>query len=451
MLGYLLRRLFLFVPTLFVVSLLTFWLSEQTPGEPLTDRAEAEGIFFPPGTSMDKRNTVYRDLARRYELDIPLFYFSLESAAYPDTLHRILQRDRRAARADMIARTGNWPLAERYFSAITQKLRTEPPTEQRKTLERLERTARPERIAALLRNHPDFTEIQTAYDELIATPTPGKLYLPGFAWHGFRNRYHRWITGFLRGDFGTSYEDGRPVANRIADALRWTLILSLGAIALSYFLSILLGVFMARRRDFPTDRRLTIFLFVLYSLPTFWIGSMLLIFFTNPTYGMNWFPGIGLGELPGDAPFWSRFRETAGHLVLPVLCLTYPTLAFLSRQVRASTGRELDRLYVQAARAHGLPERRVVWRHAFRNALFPLITVLSRVFPAAVAGSVIIELVFNIPGMGRLTISSIYLQDYPTLFAIVLLGAFLTVFGMLLSDLLYALADPRVRFQKSLS
>ena len=449
MLGYLLRRLLLFVPTLFVVSLLTFWLSERAPGEPVTDRAEAEGITFPAGTSTRKKERVYRELARRYELDQPLFYFSLKSAAYPDTLYRILQRDRRAARSEMIARTGNWPLTERYFSGITQRLLAEPETAQRKTLEQLDRTAQPERIAALLQRHPEFADIQNAYDQLIAQPTRGRLYVPGFSWYGTQNRYHQWITGFAGGDFGVSYEDGRPVSRRIWEALRWTLLLSLSAIVLSYGLSILLGVFMARRRDTPTDRRLGLFLFVLYSLPTFWIGSMLLVFFTNPTYGMDWFPGIGLGDLPGDAPFWARFRETAGHLLLPILCLTYPSLAFLSRQVRASTGRELDRLYVQAARAHGLPEGRVVWRHAFRNALFPLITILSRVFPAAVAGSIIIELVFNIPGMGRLTISSIYLQDYPTLFAIVLLGALLTVLGMLVSDLLYVLADPRVRLQKS--
>jgi len=161
---------------------------------------------------------------------------------------------------------------------------------------------------------------------------------------------------------------------------------------------------------------------------------------------MNWFPTGGLGNLAKDAPFWSRFWETAYHLILPVFCVTYTAFAFITRQMRGGMLNELEQDYVRTARAKGLDNNQVTWRHAFRNGLFPIITLLANVLPATLAGSVIVEIIFSIPGMGRLAFNSIFQGDWPVLFTVIMLSAILTLLGNLIADMLYAVADPRVRF-----
>lgn len=161
-------------------------------------------------------------------------------------------------------------------------------------------------------------------------------------------------------------------------------------------------------------------------------------FFPNPARGM--------GSLPSTAPFWDRFVESLSHLILPVFCLTYGSLAFISRQMRGGMLDVLQQDYIRTARAKGLGQRAVVWRHAFRNALFPIITLFASIFPAALAGSVVIESIFNIPGMGKLTISAINQQDWPLVYTILMFSALLTMIGILVADALYALLDPRVSY-----
>lgn len=137
------------------------------------------------------------------------------------------------------------------------------------------------------------------------------------------------------------------------------------------------------------------------------------------------------------------------YLILPIICITYPAVAFIARQARGSMLEVLQQEYIKTARAKGLPESKVIWKHAFRNALFPLITLVASVLPAAIAGSVTIEMIYNIPGLGWTMLQSINEQDWPIVFAIMMLGAVLTITGILLSDILYALADPRIKFRKA--
>jgi peptide/nickel transport system permease protein len=185
---------------------------------------------------------------------------------------------------------------------------------------------------------------------------------------------------------------------------------------------------------------------VLYSLPNFWIATMLVVFFTTPEYGMDWFPSLGLGDLPPDAPFWQRFVEAGTHLVLPVFCLAYGALAFISRQVRGGMLNVIRQDYIRTAWAKGLNAQPVIWKHAFSNALFPIITMFASIFPAVFAGSVVIEVIFNIPGMGKLTVDAIFQRDWPVVYTVLMLAAVLTMTGILVADILYAIADPRVSY-----
>ena len=161
---------------------------------------------------------------------------------------------------------------------------------------------------------------------------------------------------------------------------------------------------------------------------------------------MNIFPSVGLGNVPTAAPWWQKIWLAAPHLLLPIFCVAYPSVAYIARQARGGMTNVLGQDYIRTARAKGLSERSVIWKHGFRNALFPLITLLASVLPAAIAGSVAVEVIFNIPGMGWLTFNAISQKDWPIVFTVLMLGSVLTVAGMLLADVLYALVDPRIKY-----
>lgn len=262
--------------------------------------------------------------------------------------------------------------------------------------------------------------------------------------------------GFLRGDFGMSYTDRKSVASKISGALYWTLIMNFFAVLIAYSISIPLGVRSAtwkikgRKR---IDAANTGILFILYSLPSFWIGTLLLVFLTTGEYSplLDWFPTSGAQDLElasdPNTTWIAKVLDAAHHLVLPIFCITYGSLAYLSRQMRGSMLGVLRQDYIRTARAKGLNEKVVIWKHAFRNALFPIITMFSSVFPRALSGSIAIELIYAIPGMGLLVLSSITARDWPIVFTVVMFGALLTMIGNLIADILYAIADPRLSYK----
>ncbi len=467
MFRYLLKRILFFIPTLLVISLLSFGLSKLAPGDPLDNNDE--------GKDVRNQERVDRETAAFWGLDKPVFYFSLSSAAYPDTLYRILQADRREALEKLVAQYGNWDAIASYYNQIQNLERFlyyELPENAlfqeisivRSNVRELYIKYRDNEITALLENiktgikndsllqilaDSRFQDLKGSYHFIKQNPTRSQLYIPDFKWYGFDNQYHNWFTKFLRGDFGVAYRDGRPVADKISDALLWTLVINGISILIAYLLSIPLGIFSAVRKDTFWDRIVTVFLFALHSLPVFWIATLLLIFFTTPEYGMYLFPNpaSGMGKLSSTAPFWNRFAESLPRLILPVFCITYGSLAFISRQMRGGMLDVLQQDYIRTARAKGLGERKVIWKHAFRNALFPIITLFASVFPAALAGSVVIEAIYNIPGMGKLTLDAITARDWPIVYTVLMLSAILTMIGILIADILYALLDPRVRFK----
>lgn len=267
---------------------------------------------------------------------------------------------------------------------------------------------------------------------------------------------HYASKGFLRGDFGISYTDQKAVATKIKDALYWTLIMNFFAIVISYLISIPLGVKSAMwkmKGKNLIDNINTTVLFILFSLPNFWIGTILLVFFTTAEYGdwLDWFPTSGAQDLDlledPNVSTWQILLDILHHLTLPIFCMTYGSFAFLSRQMRGSMLGVIRQDYIRTARAKGLSENKVVWKHAFRNSLFPIITLFSSVFPRALSGSIAIELIYAIPGMGQLVLMSITSRDWPVVFTIVMFAAILTMIGNLIADILYAIVDPRISFK----
>ncbi|MEM1326555.1 MAG: ABC transporter permease [Bacteroidota bacterium] len=463
MFAYIIKRLLLFIPVFFIVSMIAFGLSQLAPGDPAAAKTEFEVNSL---AALQAQRRAYRQTAVDMGLNLPAFYATITTQAQSDTLHRVLPLATRDALRQLTHEFGNWEAIQAYYHQLlaTEKVVLNLPDSLRKSDSGI---AKRQMIESLFITHnsrviankiekllsktndidaPALQQLQTAYNNVLASATPRQKYLPALHWYGTPNRYHRWMSRFLQGDFGISQRDYQPVADKIKAGLKWTLWINIPAILLTFLLSIPLGVWSAWKADEWTDRTISVVLFFLYSLPSFWIATLLIIFLTTPQYGLDWFASVGLGNATIERDgVWTVFWERAAHLLLPIFCVTYASLAFITRQMRAAMIEVLSKDYIRTAKAKGLPMHTVIWKHAFRNALFPLITIFGSLLPSLIAGSIIIEFVFNIKGMGWLLYDSIYAQDWSVVFAILMIGAVLTMVGLLLADVLYALADPRVR------
>lgn len=263
--------------------------------------------------------------------------------------------------------------------------------------------------------------------------------------------------GIKAPDFGKSFSKGRPVLDLIAEALPITLLMNLLTTPIVYFIAIASGVYAARHRGKMVDLASGSTLLALWSIPTIWIGVMLIGFLGSDQY-VRWFPTSGLSSTLADQmPFLPGFTsegfqrgwlvDRAWHLVLPIVCLTYGSFAFLSKLMRAAVLENLSADFVRTARAKGLDDRNVLWRHAFRNSLLPLITVAATLLPGLLAGSLIVESIFSIPGMGKLTIDAIEARDRELVLAGTVIGGVLGLISILVADICYAIADPRVSYE----
>jgi len=260
-------------------------------------------------------------------------------------------------------------------------------------------------------------------------------------------RYWIWVKQIVTLDFGSSYKDHRPVINKIAERIPITLTLNIISIILIYLIAIPIGVYSAVSHGRFSERLSTFFLFILYSIPSFWM-AMILIFFLGGGDYWDIFPVYGILS-PGaeNYPFVKKALNFLWHIALPVFCLTYGSLAYLSRFQKGSLLEVLREDFVRTATAKGLPRHKVLLKHALRNALIPIITILAGILPAMIGGSVIIESIFSIPGIGQLGFEAVLSRDYPVIMAIATISAVLTLFGILIADLVYVLVDPRISFE----
>ncbi len=256
-------------------------------------------------------------------------------------------------------------------------------------------------------------------------------------------QYGRWLRGVLQGDFGLSLRQQRPVADIVAEAVGPTLLLTASAYALHLLLAVTAALIMSTRPGRPADHWLQGVGLALYSVPGFWLGLMFIMLFSRY---LGWLPAGGMAS--PDAPFMgpgARALDVLHHLVLPMATLALGAFMGTARYLRAALDDILAQDYILAARARGIPERRVLVHHALRNALLPLITLLGLSVPFLLGGALVVEVVFGWPGMGRVTIEAIWARDYPVIMATTVLTGAAVVLGSTLADLLYRWADPRLR------
>jgi peptide/nickel transport system permease protein len=256
-------------------------------------------------------------------------------------------------------------------------------------------------------------------------------------------RYFSWVKNTLQGNWGYSYRSHDLVTKEVLSRLPNTIILGVSSLIFTLLISIPMGVLSAIKRYSVIDYSVTIGAFLGLSLPTFWFALILIEFFANR---LGWLPSMGMQSLGGQMTSTEKFFDVAKHLVLPVLTLSITNLAYWSRYQRATLLENLNQDFVRTARAKGLKHSTVIWRHAFRNALIPMVTLLGMSLPDIVGGAVITETIFGWPGMGRLGIDSISSRDYPVVMAVTMILALMVVVGNLLADISYAFVDPRIRF-----
>ncbi len=252
----------------------------------------------------------------------------------------------------------------------------------------------------------------------------------------------RYVGDVASGDFGTSYRFNEPVTSLIGDRIWPTILLVTTALLFAIVIGVLVGVFTARRPESPVSHGVTVFSLVGYSMPVFWTGYLLIIAFAS---NVRWFPVAGMRDVRLEGNRFEEWLDIAHHLVLPALTLGLIYLAQYSRLSRASMLEVLQSDYVRTARAKGLAERKVVYKHALRNAVIPVITIAGLQFGALLSGALLVETVFNWPGLGRLAADSVFQRDAPVLLGVLISSAVLVVVINILTDVVYRMIDPRIR------
>ncbi|MBT8189391.1 MAG: ABC transporter permease [Bacteroidia bacterium] len=424
--NYIITRVLLIIPTLFIVSIAGFFLSKQVPQDMVNSvllmRSVDDSVY-------DPSSTAYKDVYLELGQDKPWFYFSVVPSHYPPNINIIVNPDSR--------KLIGFLLDQGYSFHIAKNISTEV-------------ESFGEKIDWTTGNVRDQLEKMLRTNTAILNQQSHRFYVPRFYWHGTNNQYHQWLRSFFDGSFGVSILDGKSALQKSRKALMWTLSITLVDIIISLLLGILLGVFIAKNPKGKLERLTGMILYAFYSLPLFWFATLMIIYFTTDQYGQwtNIFPSIGTEVYPGESTF-NQIRYNFDKLILPIVCLTLHSLALITRFVRRSILNELEKPYVLTALSKGLTRSQVITRHVLPNALVPVVTLLGSIIPGAFAGSLVLEVIFNIPGFGRLLYTSISFADWNVSYCIIMIIAFVTVLSYLLSDILYAFFNPKIRYGQS--
>jgi len=259
-------------------------------------------------------------------------------------------------------------------------------------------------------------------------------------------QYADWVKKLARLDFGHSFVDGRPVIAKIKERIPITLTINILSLLLILSIAIPIGVLSAVREGTLFDRSATLFVFIGFATPTFWLALLLMSFLG---VRLGWLPISGIKSLEFEYfNTLQKFLDIGWHLILPVFVSAFGGLAGISRYMRTNMSAVLKQDYITTAKAKGLSEKEVYYKHGLKNAILPIVTILGLSVPGLIGGSVIFETIFAIPGMGRLFFTSVMARDYPTIMGVLTIGAILTLLGNLLADVTYSYIDPRIRYGK---
>lgn len=474
--SYSLRRLLYLLPSVFLLLVLAFILIHLCPGNPVDRLVTIAGNDDENSSSAIFHQKEVDYWTHRLGLDLPLFYFSVHSLAEPDTLNNIQPERERKNLIELLRESGNTKAVMEYYQqwkslvelnsgAITlQNNYNKSLNSNLSSLFQLDQLSdHQERLKKILRDTTldDNTkkEIQLLDQSLanaISHPKFFRTFLPVISYHA-KNQFHSFLfgdergnKGIFRGDWGISYRTKEPVLSLIGSRIGWTLFFTLTSVILSFFISVPVALKSAAKPGSRFDRNSSLLFTILYSLPAFWLATLLMLLLCNPDV-LNILPSSGIKPVTGYPAGSSLFEKiwlSLPYLILPTFCYTYSSFAFVTKSIRANALEVFRQDYIRTARAKGLDENKILWTHVFRNCLLPIITLFSNVFPFAISGSVILETVFTLPGMGLMIYQSVDALDYPVILAVFMISGLLTISGFYLSDLLYSRVDPRINLEK---
>jgi peptide/nickel transport system permease protein len=380
MLKYLIKKVIIMIPAIFLLAVIVFFLSKLAPGDRVLSYWDLKGSSISGDKTISKKD--YKETAHELYLDLPLFYFSIHPKLYPDSLHKIV-----------------------------------------------------------------FADQKDSLKSILLSNATASDMLPVISFYGNENQFQKWFGNILKLDFGISSIDGQKTINKIGSALRWTSLYIVIAYILTYGFAIFIGIFSIFYRKKKFIRILEIKMMILYAIPLFWLATLAVIFFTSSeiTPFLNIFPSIGIGEIYSDMSFSKQISIAIPHLILPSIVIAIHSGAYLSTLLKKNMEKEISKKYYTTLLSRGLSKKNVILKHIFPNSMLPLTTMIIVSLPASFAGSVVMEVIFNIPGMGRLLYDSILGYDWNVVFAIVLLLGVFTYISYLIGDMVYSYLNPKIQ------
>jgi peptide/nickel transport system permease protein len=481
---YILKRIFLMVPTFLAVSLILFLLLNLAPGDPAAQAlASGDANSGQSSELSGQKRESYRLFKEQFNLDKPILFntrYTLTTEDVREVLGTILQLDSAKGmgqRMDAYSTIEDWgwyaipglialltdadeepslrALASTRLISNSQRPLINPTNRRPNEAERAQNklTALGNQQVVTWSFGTDATqervqEVTYLWDEWHAVKAGSWDYTPGQKVSIFfgDTRFAKYWGNLARLDFGISHRDKEPVLRTVISKLKYSVTLGFCSVVLMYLISVPLGIWSAVRRNSLADRIVSAFLFMMYSLPSFFVGVVLLNSLSRGT-PLQIFPTGGFESIDtSQMTILEYLVDVIWHLILPMFCTGYAGLAALSRYARTGLLDVIRSDYVRTARAKGLPEGVVIIKHAARNGMIPILTLLATLLPTIIGGGVVVETVFGIPGIGRFMFESIVGRDYNAVMAILLISCSLTLVGMLLSDISYAVVDPRISF-----
>ncbi len=483
MLNYVIKRLLLMVPTFAAISLVIFVVLNFAPGTPGAQMATGESGGQDASTAGEQRES-YRIFKEQFNLDKPVLFntrYNLGKAEVAGELIAVLNESgdvsagRRIEAQENIENWGRYAVpglmgvlsdetaSLRLRSLASQRLTFNAQRQNKNVYKKNLTDAERSEVKAISKANSEVRGWSFKPDappsEAAATVTQWTTWYETNAtdWdYGtadrmaiffFDTRFAKYWTNLAKLNFGVSHVDKRPVLQKVISKLKYSITLSFSSVLLIYAISLPLGIWSSIRQNTLADRVVTTVLFMMYSLPSFFVAVFMLNLLTRGT-PLQIFPTSGFESLDtSQMTLLEYIKDVGWHIILPIFCGSYAALAALSRYARSGLLDVIRSDYVRTARAKGLPESVVILKHAARNGMIPILTLLASLLPTLIGGSVVIEVVFGIPGMGSFLFESINLRDYNAVMAVLLISSALTLVGMLISDLSYALVDPRITFE----
>lgn len=467
MLRYVCIRVLLIFPVFILISTIVYLLSTFSPG----DRVKQYLDIYGTGYSADEKisDEDYMITAKKLNLDKPHFYFSIVPRYFPDTLHRIVIPDRKQLARMLLNETGSWSLVSEILNQTVELNKMKPDIHDDGShgqineklakimdnasmeeflldIKSLENMAKKDSLSYI----SDFTsDISSLLGRARQEYFSKGAFIPKFVWNGTANRFHICFSKVIRFDFGVSMVDGRKVIEKLSESFPLTFTYVILAYLFSFLFAVPLGLFSASKSKSIIVRFADSVLSSVYSVPLFWLSTLAVVFLTTDEVSgaLNIFPSIGIGYSEPDASLTDRLINAMPHFFLPALIVALYSAAYLSLLIRRNLEKEMSEVYFMSLLARGIPKKAVFLKHAFPNSMLSLITLVVMGFPAALAGSVVIEVVFNIPGMGRMLYDSLLRYDWNVVYTIVIFIGLLTYVFYIAGDVIYSLLNPKIRYK----